>query len=77
VISLQAFDVAATVATLVQWLRLRRRRLLPLLAMFALLALAHFQADWFAARGYHYAAGVAGLLLLVGLSPRPPAKPAP
>jgi hypothetical protein len=77
VISIQAFYVAATVAALVQWLRLRQARLLPLLAMFALLALAHFQGDWQVARAYHTAAGVAGLALLVVLSPRPPARPAP
>jgi len=76
-ISLQAFYVAATVVTLVQWLRLRDKRLLPLLAMFALLSLAHFQGEWFASRGYHVAAGVAGLTLLVMISPRPPARPAP
>jgi hypothetical protein len=77
VISLQAFYVAATVAALVQWLRRRDRRLLPLLAMFGLLSLAHFQGEWFAARRYHVAAGVAGLVLLVMIPPRPPARPAP
>ena len=76
-ISLQGFFVAATVAALLQWLRLRDKRLLPLLAMFALLSLAHFQDEWFASRGYHLAAGVAGLVLLVMISPRPPARPAP
>jgi hypothetical protein len=77
VISLQGFFVAATVAALVQWLRLKEKRLLPLLAMFALLSLAHFQEEWFAARRYHLAAGVSGLVLLVMISPRPPARPAP
>jgi len=69
-ISLQGFFVAAMVVTLLQWLRLREKRLLPLLAMFALLSLAHFQDEWFASRGYHLAAGVAGLVLLFMLSPR-------
>ena len=34
-------------------------RLLPLLALFACLAVAHAQADWYAARPWHLAAGVA------------------
>jgi len=72
--SLQVFFVAATVVTLLQWLRLKEKRLLPLLAMFALLSLAHFQDEWFASRPYHVAAGVAGLVLLFMLSPRPPAS---
>lgn len=73
-ISLQSFYVAATVVTLLQWLRVRERRLLALLALFVCLMLAHHQADWFAARPYHFAAGACGLTLLVVLSPRAPAK---
>jgi hypothetical protein len=63
--------VAATVVTLLQWLRVRERRLLPLLALFALLAVAHSRGDWYAARPWHIAAGAAGLVLLAMLSPRP------
>jgi len=66
------FFVAATVVTLVQLLRLHDRRLLALLAMFALLALAHSRQPgdpW--GRRFHLAAGTAGLGLLVLLSPRP------
>jgi hypothetical protein len=66
------FFVAATVVTLVQLLRLHDRRLLALLALFLLLALAHSRAagdPW--ARRFHLAAGTAGLGLLVLLSPRP------
>ncbi len=70
--TLTAFFVAASVVTLVQWVRLRERRLLPLIALFVLLALAHHQPDWSTARPYHLAAGVAGLVLLVMLSPRHP-----
>jgi hypothetical protein len=70
--SLQAFFVAATVVTLLQWLRVRERRLLPLLALFALLAAAHHQDDWRLARGFHLAAGAAGLILLAMLSSRQP-----
>ena len=68
--SLAGFFVAATVVTLLQFLRLRDRRLLPLLAVFACLSLAHAQADWYRAWPYHLAAGVAGLVLLLVLSPR-------
>lgn len=71
-ISLQGFFVAATLVTLIQWLRIRERRLLPLLALFACLALAHHQRDWYAARPYHLAAGGFGLVLLLVLSPRQP-----
>jgi ammonia channel protein AmtB len=69
-VSLAGFFVASTVVTLLQFLRLRDWRLVPLLAVFACLALAHGQADWYAARPYHLAAGVAGLVLLLVLSPR-------
>jgi hypothetical protein len=67
IFSLQSFYVAASVVALMQWLRLRDRRLLPLLLMFLLLAVAHHQPDWYAARPYHVAAGLAGLALLVML----------
>jgi ammonia channel protein AmtB len=70
-----AFFVAATVVTLLQYLRLRERRLLPLLVLFALTAAAHGFYDWPGSRWLHMAAGAAGLALLVMLSPRhhPPA----
>ncbi len=70
------FAVAATVVTLMQYLRLRDPRFLPLLAMFALLAIAHSRPDWSSARPFHFAAGVAGLAMVVVLSPRhhPPAR---
>jgi hypothetical protein len=70
-VSLQGFYVAALLAALVQYLRLRDARLLPLLAMFALLAVAHHQDDWYAARPWHLAAGAAGLVLLVVMGRRP------
>lgn len=61
-----AFHVAAAVVTLIQFIRVRDRRLLLLLALFALLAAAHDQSDWFVARRLHFAAGACALLL-VGL----------
>jgi len=66
------FFVAATVITLVQLLRLHDRRLLALLVLFVLLALAHSRQPgdpW--GRRFHLAAGTAGLGLLILLSPRP------
>jgi len=67
IFSLQSFYVAASVAALIQWLRLRDGRLLALLLLFLSLAVAHHQQDWYAARPYHFAAGLAGLVLLVML----------
>ena len=69
------FFVAATVVTLLQYLRIRERRLLPLLALFVLLALAHSREAWDPwGRRFHLAAGTAGLALLAMLSPRPQRK---
>ncbi len=68
--SLQSFYIAATVVALLHFLRNRDLRRLPLLLMLALLAVAHYQADWIAARPWHFAAGAAGLLQLAVLQPR-------
>ena len=70
------FTVAATVVSLMQYVRLRDARFLPLVAMFALLAIAHSRADWQSARPFHFAAAGAGLVVVAILSPRhhPPAR---
>ena len=66
-----ALFVAATVATLRQYLRFRDPRLLPLLALFAFLGLAHSRGEWDRyGRLFHFAAGASGLVLLLALSPR-------
>ena len=68
---LVAFFVAATVVTLLQYLRVRDWRFLPLLVLFALLAAAHFRGDrdgW--GRLLHFGAGLAGLAAVVAMSPR-------
>lgn len=71
-----AFFVGATVVTLLQYLRLKQARLLPLLALFVCLALGHSRGEWDTwGRRFHFAAGGAGLALLVMLSPRHPATP--
>ena len=65
------FFVAATVVTVAQYLRHHERRMLPLMALFVLLAVAHSReaADPWGGR-FHLAAGTAGLGLLAMLSPR-------
>ena len=71
---LVAFFVAAAVVTTLQYLRLRDRRFLPLVAMFLLLAAGHFRGEWDPwGRAFHFAAGAAGLATLAALSPRPAA----
>lgn len=65
--------VAATVVALLQYLRVRERRLLPLLALFAFQAQA-LSREWFDVWRdiYQAAACGAGLVLLLLLSPRHP-----
>jgi hypothetical protein len=63
--------VAATVVTLMQLLRRHERRLMPLLALFACLAVARFLDPgnrW--AAGFEVGAIAAGLVLLAMLTPR-------
>ena len=63
--------VAATVVTLMQLLRRHERRLLPVLGLFACLAIARFLdagTSW--AAGFEVAAIAAGLVLVAMLTPR-------
>ena len=66
-----AFFIAATVVTLLQFHRVRERRLLVLAALFAFAALGHSRDDPRWARLFHVLAGTAGLALVVILSRRP------
>ena len=74
--------VAALVVTLLQFLRVRDRRLIAVLALFACLALAESLDDWRGRRLFQAGAAAAGLSLVAVLSrpedraPRgtPPAK---
>jgi hypothetical protein len=68
--------VASMVVTLVQYVRLRDRRLLPLLALFAFQALA-LTRDWwdYKKEVFQTAACAAGLVLLLLLTLRRPAPP--
>jgi hypothetical protein len=71
--------VASMVVTLVQYVRLRDRRLLPLLALFAFQALA-LTRDWwdYKKEVFQTAACASGLVLLLVLTlRRPPAPPSP
>ncbi len=64
-----SFFIAATVVTLLQYLRLREPRLLPLLLLFLCLAVAESREHWYEARRFRLAAGFSGLVLLYALSP--------
>jgi hypothetical protein len=68
--------VASIVVTLVQYLRLRDRRLLPLLALFAFQALA-LTRDWwdYKKEVFQTASCASGLVLLLVLTLRRPAPP--
>ena len=68
--------VASMVVTLIQYVRLRDRRLLPLLALFAFQALA-LTRDWwdFKKEVFQTAACASGLVLLLVLTLRRPASP--
>ena len=70
--------IGATVVTLMQFVRVKERRLLPLLGLFLFLALAHSREWWDPwQKVFEAAACAAGLGLVVVLSPRrpPPEKP--
>ena len=65
--------VGATVVALLQYLRLRDRRLLPLVALFAFQAQALSREWWDVWKDvFQAAACAAGLFLLLMLSPRHP-----
>jgi len=65
------FFFAGLAVTLVQWLRRRDRRLLPLLALFAAMLAAETRAAWDPWQdGFRLIAGAAALLLVVVLSRR-------
>ncbi len=66
-----SFFVAGAVVTLVQYLRVREVKLLPVLALFAFLGLAHtyeYWEIWF--ERLHLLAGTAALVLVFLISPR-------
>ena len=66
-----SFFVAAAVATLLQYFRVREPKLLPLLALFSFLGLAHTYEWWEAwFERLHLLAGACGLLLMYLVSPR-------
>jgi hypothetical protein len=70
---MSGFFVAAMVVTLLQYLRIKERRMLPLLSLFAFSALGHFRGDWdVLGIVFFVCAGLSGLWLLWMLSPRHP-----
>ena len=79
-LALASFYVAAALIAAWQTVRVRERRLVPLLSLFALTAAGHERGTGDALGLLcHYGAGVAGLVLLAMLLPRtapaPPASP--
>ena len=62
--------VAATVVTLMQFLRRRERRLLPLVVLFAGLAVARYEGGGAWAAGFEIASISAGLVAVAMLTPR-------
>jgi hypothetical protein len=70
-LALVSFYVAAAAIAVWQTLRVRERRLVPLLGVFALAAAGHERGTGDALGLLcHYGAGVAGLVLLAMLLPR-------
>ena len=63
---MSGFYVAAAVVTLVHWLRMKDRRLLPLLGLFTLMAAAHAFEWW---HQYHYFLELAAIVCGLGLLP--------
>jgi hypothetical protein len=73
-----AFFLAATATALVDFVRRRDRRVLPLVALFACLAAAHSREWWDPWRDrFHYGAGLCGLALLLMLGRGPSPAPGP
>jgi hypothetical protein len=66
--------VATLVVALLQFLRVRDKRLLPLMALFGFLALAESREGWVARRWFQAGAVAAGLSLVAVLS-RPEGRP--
>ncbi len=63
--------IASAVVALVQYFRLRLKRLIPLMVLFLLLAIGEFLERWDWRRPWvHALAAVAGFVLLVAVSPR-------
>ena len=63
--------LAATIVTLAQYLRLKDRRLLPMVGLFACLAVSHSQGEWDPwGRAFLFGALGMGLLEVLVLSVR-------
>ena len=64
-----AFYVASALVTLIQFVRVRERRLVPLMLLFALQGAGHSVGGWTGwGRLWHLAAGLCGLFLMLWLS---------
>jgi hypothetical protein len=75
VITWAGIYVGVLVVALLRFVRTRERRLLPVLALFALLAAAQVCEPYSRWRAFwHLAAGGAGLAVVFTLAPHPPAR---
>jgi hypothetical protein len=75
VITWAGIYVGVLVVALLRFIRTRERRLVPVLALFALLAVAQACEPYSRWRVvWHLAAGVAGLSLVFSLAPHPPTR---
>jgi hypothetical protein len=64
-----AFYVASAVVTLIQFVRVRERRLVPLMLLFAFQGAGYSLGGWTGwGRLWHLAAGLCGLFLMLWLS---------
>jgi len=71
-----AFYFASTVVALIQYMRVRDLRLVPLTLLFALQAAGHGVGGWTGwGRFWHFLAGLSGLVLMLMLSRRPHPHP--
>lgn len=67
--------VGAAVATLIRFIQSRERKLLPVLALFVLVAIALTRTPGSrSASLWHIAAGLSGLAVVFAVAPRPPSR---
>jgi hypothetical protein len=75
VITWTGIYVGVLVVALLRYVRTRERRLVPVLALFALLAVAQASDPYSRWRAlWHLAAGGAGLALVFSVAPHPPTR---
>jgi len=67
--------VGVLAVALLRFVRSRERRLVPVMVLFALLAVAQTREEWQWSRPlWHLAAGLAGLAVVFTVAPHPPTR---